>query len=155
MEENKKNLPLILGIILVILLIVVGGGLYYLNSLKTKNSSKTSSSVYPAPTAGQKMENTQLPPTLSPEEKEIIANLQTHEVKIENGKLNPETLTIKLHDQVMWVNNDTKPHKIAGENWGGVPIQPGESFTQAFDQKGTFSYSCALQPDLKGTIIVE
>lgn len=151
MEDNKSKI--LWGIFGVLLLVVVGSGIYYLKLAKT--NSKKSSHILNREKISEPVSPTVALPTLSPEEKEIIANLQTHEVKIENGQLNPETLTIKLHDQVMWVNNDNKPHKITGENWGGVPIQPGESFTKKFDQEGTFSYSCALQPELKGTIIVK
>jgi plastocyanin len=103
----------------------------------------------------QPLQQQTAPPTLSPEQIEIISKIETHTVEIANGQFNPPTLTIKAHDQVMWQNKDGKTHKITGENWGNVPIANGESFTQAFDTPGTYSYSCALYPEMKGTIIVK
>jgi len=94
-------------------------------------------------------------PTLSPEQIEIISKIETHTVEIINGKFNPSTLIIKAHDQVVWQNKDGKTHKVTGENWGDVPIENGESFTQSFDTPGTYLYSCSLHPEMKGTIIVK
>jgi len=95
------------------------------------------------------------PPTLSPEQIEIISKIETHTVEIVNGQFNPSTLNIKAHDQVVWKNKDGKTHKVTGENWGNVPIENGESFTQSFDTPGTYPYSCALHPEMKGIIIVK
>lgn len=94
-------------------------------------------------------------PTLSPTEIEIIKNLETHFVSITASGFDPKEIKIKLHDQVTWTNNDTKPHQVKGENWGNVTIKPGQRFTQAFKKAGTYNYSCGLQPELKGTVIVE
>lgn len=93
-------------------------------------------------------------PTKTPQEIEIISKTETHTVNIENEQFNPPTLQIKLHDQVMWINKNSKIHKITGEGWGNVPIEDGESFVQAFNEPGTYSYSCALHPQIQGTIIV-
>lgn len=93
-------------------------------------------------------------PTKTPQEIEIISKIETHTVEIENDKFNPPQLQIKLHDQVVWVNKNNKTHKITGEGWGNVPIENGESFTQAFDEPGTYSYSCALHPEMRGSVTV-
>ncbi len=97
----------------------------------------------------------QIPPTLTPERIEIIAQLETHTVNIENGTFNPLSLTIKLHDQVEWHNNTGETYKVKGKDWGNVPIDPGMIFSQAFETAGTFTYSCALHPGVTGTVIVE
>ena len=94
-------------------------------------------------------------PTLSPEELEIISKLETQIIVIQNKSFSPTNLTIKLHDQVEWQNKDNETYQITGEGWGNVPIEPGESFTQAFETTGTYTYSCALHPDLTGTIVVK
>lgn len=94
-------------------------------------------------------------PTLTPERKEIISKIETHTVTIQNRTFSPASLTIKLHDQVEWQNKDSETYKIKGEDWGNVPIEPGESFSQAFETAGTYSYSCALHPEMTGTIVVE
>lgn len=94
-------------------------------------------------------------PTKTPEEIKIISQIETKIITIKNLKFEPETLTIKLHDQVVWKNLDSVDHKIKGDDWGNVPIGPGENFTQAFDKAGAFSYACTLHPEMKGTIIVK
>jgi len=94
-------------------------------------------------------------PTLTPERKEIISKLETHIVTIENKSFSPQSLTIKLHDQVEWQNKDNETYQIKGEGWGNVPIRPGKSFTQVFETVGTHSYFCALHPEMTGTIVVK
>lgn len=94
-------------------------------------------------------------PTKTEEEKKIIAKIETLTVVIKDKKFAPQTLTIKLHDQVAWQNKDSLSHQVKGNNWGNVPINAGENFTQAFDTLGTFPYTCVLHPEMTGTIIVE
>jgi len=94
-------------------------------------------------------------PPLTSERREIISNLETHVVTVQNSSFSPQSLTIKLHDQVEWQNKDNETHQIKGEDWGNVPIEPGESFTQAFETAGIFTYSCALHLEMTGTIVVE
>jgi len=121
-------------------------------SLPPPSSLKEAPTPKEIPTSAEKQA---APPTLSPEQIEVISKIETHTVEIANGQFNPSTLNIKTHDQVMWQNKDGKTHKIIGENWGNVPIENGENFTQAFDTPGTYPYSCALHPKMKGTIIVK
>ncbi|MGB9911726.1 MAG: cupredoxin domain-containing protein [Microgenomates group bacterium] len=144
MVKNQKIILILAGLILLIVLV---SGFFYFKSKKENLPS--------APSSQTPIVNPTTIPTLTEEQKEIIANITTHTVKIENGKLNPETITIKVHDQVSWVNNDKEVYQIKGEDWGNVPINPGENFTQAFDKPGTFSYTCALHPQIKGTVIVK
>lgn len=93
-------------------------------------------------------------PTLTPKEFEIAKNKVTHTVTIQNNQVKPANLKIKLHDQIIWVNKDKETHQIKGDNWGNVPIKQGESFTQTFDQIGTFPYICSIQTKLQGKIVV-
>jgi len=120
---------------------------------KSKKQTPASQTLPPPPPV-QKEEKT-APPTLSPQQIEIIKKIETHTVEIINGQFNPATLTIKPHDQVMWKNKDGKTHNIKGEGWGNVPIENGENYTHSFEQPGTYPYSCALHPEMKGTIIVK
>lgn len=137
-------------IIAVLLLLVGGGGLFiYFQRKPAKQPSVVTPPAFTTPAVSEEI------PTLSPERIEIISKLETHVVVIQNKSFSPPTLTIKLHDQVEWQNKDTETFQIKGENWGNVPIEPGESFTQSFETAGTFSYSCALHPEITGTIVVE
>jgi len=144
MAAKKRNqtgrlLPVVIAGVFILLTLGVG--------LWLKQKIATQESLRPKPTIAP-------PPTLSPEEIEIVEKITTHTVKIQNNQVSPPTLKIKLYDQVEWVNKDDHDHQIKGENWGNVLIGPEESFTQAFEQEGTYPYSCKLVPTLKGTIIV-
>lgn len=145
--NNPKPKPLLFilfGLFLVATVVL-------LVSYRKKTSGKPSGV---SPNAGQQKQS-QTPPTLSPQQIEIISKIVDHPIIIEAGGFSPSELTIKTYDQVTWTNKDTKEHNIAGKGWGDVTINPNESFTQAFNLKGTYSYSCTLSPELKGTIIVE
>ena len=94
-------------------------------------------------------------PTKTEEEKEIIRNIETLEVKITSNGFVPASLTIKPNDQVDWVNETSINYKVVGEDWGGVTIRAGKRFTQSFEKAGTYSYSCELHPEEMGEIIVQ
>lgn len=96
-----------------------------------------------------------VPPTLTEEEKEIIREIETYEVKITSGGFEPASLTIKPNDQVDWVNETGEAHKIKGEDWGGVEIRGERKFSQGFEKAGIYPYSCELHPEETGEIRVE
>lgn len=155
---NLCNLKLVdqkkLALIIVVLLSVVGAGaLFFYGTNKLGKLPSGGREIVPptytSPTISQEI------PTLTPERIEIISKLETHTVVIQNKAFSPENLTIKLHDQVEWQNKDNETCQIKGEGWGDVPIGPGESFTQAFETVGIFTYSCALHPELTGIVVVE
>lgn len=145
--SNLRNKPLLFILFGVFLF----GTVLLLITYRRKASVKP---ARPAPSAGQQKQLA-TPPTLSPQQIEIISKIVDHPVAIEASGFNPPELTVKAYDQVTWTNKDTREHNITGDGWGNVSIGPGESFTQAFNQKGNYSYSCTLNPELKGTIIVE
>ncbi|MBI2543432.1 MAG: cupredoxin domain-containing protein [Candidatus Aenigmarchaeota archaeon] len=91
-----------------------------------------------------------------------------HTVEITNTGFNPNTLNIKLGDDVTFVNKDASPH------WPASNIHPthceykgcnvfdsrkglntGESYSIVFDQTGTWKYHDHLNPGMTGTLIVQ
>lgn len=148
-NPDKKTLATLVILLFIIVAISVGTREYLSLSSKKLSTEPTEVERQVVP------EGRVATPTFTPEKKEIISKLETHIVIIQNKSFSPANLTIKLHDQVEWQNKDSETYKIKGEDWGNVPIEPGESFTQAFETAGTFSYSCALHPELSGTIVVE
>lgn len=155
--DQKKKLALIISIALLIL-IISGVVLSFRGQKKLPSPSVPAEEREIEIELTPPAETTPPPggeiPTLSPERKAIISKVETHVIVIQNKSFSPQNLTIKLHDQVEWQNKDNETYKIKGEGWGNVPIGPEESFTKAFETAGTYPYSCALHPDLTGTIVV-
>ena len=148
MDKQKLSLG-IFAVVAVVTVILIGALAIKQKQVPFGGKSRTT-------TAQNDQFLTQPPlPTKTPQELETISKIETKTVVIENLKFEPETLTVKLHDQVVWRNEDNVDHKVKGDNWGNVPIGPGENFTQAFDKPGTYPYICALHPSMIGTIIVK
>jgi len=158
--EEKKKFILAVS---VLLFTIVGGFLFLTwQEKKTLFSLKEVPTTLPTPvytTPDQRSPGLNLEelgsPTLTPETKAIISKIENHVVIIENKSFSPQNLTVNRYDQVEWENQDEETYQIKGENWGDVLIIPEESFTQAFNERGTYPYTCTLHPNLKGTIIVE
>lgn len=82
--------------------------------------------------------------------------MQTHAVNIANMAFSPDSLTIKVGDMVVWTNSDTVNHLLGGS--GGIKsmiLKPGDTYSQTFNNTGTWAYHCEIHPSMKGTIIVE
>ena len=142
----KKELPIILGGVIFVLLVVMvllGG-----KKQEIKTSPVERGVHQPTPTAV-------VYPTKTPEQLETLRKMETKKVSIKDLKFDPQTVTIKVNDQVEWQNDDSVTHNVKGDNWGDFPISPGQKFTQVFDKAGTYSYSCSLHPEMTGTVIVE
>lgn len=81
----------------------------------------------------------------------------------------PDRITVKVGDTITWINRDDtgldrNPHTVTsgtpqGE-WGvdfdsgNKAMQPDDSFSVTFDEKGEYSYLCRLHPWMLGKIIV-
>ena len=79
------------------------------------------------------------------------------EVKIQNFAFAPPTLTVPVGAQVTWINKDDTVHNIAEKNkaFKSKALDTGEKFSYTFDKPGTYSYFCALHPQMKVTIEVK
>jgi len=69
----------------------------------------------------------------------------------------PAVLTIKAGTTVTWRNDDLNmPHLLQGDKseFTTPMLDPGDSFSYTFREKGTIHYTCLPHPWMKGTIIV-
>jgi plastocyanin len=68
----------------------------------------------------------------------------------------PMLLRVPKGTTITWNNEDSMDHVIDGK--GAFPssptLSPGQSFSYTFDTPGTFTYSCALHPEMFGTVDV-
>ena len=94
-------------------------------------------------------------PTLTPEKEKMVSQLVTHEIVIKNDSFDPSDIEIKVNDQVSWQNGSDKNCKLSSDNWNGIIILPGESFTQVFDKAGDYNCFCQDNSELKGIIKVD
>lgn len=74
----------------------------------------------------------------------------------------PSAIVIDSGNQVTWVNEDSAFHSVTSGFYGEPSelfdsghLDPYESFTVDFDEKGTYDYFCTLHPWMKGQVIVE
>jgi len=73
----------------------------------------------------------------------------------------PSVIAIDFGNQVTWVNEDSAFHTVTSGFYGEPSelfdsghLDPYESFTFDFDEKGTYDYFCTLHPWMKGQVIV-
>lgn len=81
----------------------------------------------------------------------------------ENPSFEPKVVRVVLgvNNTIVWVNKGNSPDRVVGEDetidFGKVKglIQPEESWSFTFTEKGTYNYLSDIHPWLQGTIIVE
>jgi plastocyanin len=80
----------------------------------------------------------------------------THTVVIEAMRFQPEVLTVRVGDSVVWVNKDPFPHTATSKTGGfdSQSIQADKSWTYVPKKKGEIDYVCTLHPTMKGTLRV-
>jgi plastocyanin len=80
----------------------------------------------------------------------------THTVVMEGVKFEPETLTVKRGETVVWVNKDPFPHTVTAKGtFDSHDIAAGKSWKYTARKAGEFVYICTLHPNMKGTLKVE
>lgn len=69
---------------------------------------------------------------------------------------NPGSVTVEVGTTVTWVNNGAAPHTATSDSgaFDTGTLQPGQSGSVTFDTPGTYSYFCAIHPNMVGTIVV-
>ena len=78
-------------------------------------------------------------------------------VDIRNFAYNPDPIEITVGDTVTWTNQDGVPHTATAQDRDVLQsgtLQPGESFSQTFNEAGTFEYFCEFHAGMTGTLIV-
>lgn len=86
----------------------------------------------------------------------VLAAAETHIIRIEGMKYQPETLTLKRGDTVVWRNADLVPHTatMAGRFDSGE-IAPGASWSWTAKDTGRIDYVCTYHPGMKAAVVVQ
>jgi plastocyanin len=81
----------------------------------------------------------------------------THTVVIDSLRFDPQVLTVKAGDTIIWVNHDPFPHTATAEGklFDSHEIAPGRSWKYTARKAGEFAYACVLHPTMKATLRVE
>lgn len=117
--------------------------------------------VTPNPTVGENEATpaavaTPLPTSILPSE-EATPSAQRVEVIISKLSFQPASITVGKGSTIVWRNQDTISHTVtAGDgSFDSGTIVAGDTFIQRFDKVKTYTYSCSIHPEMKGTIIVK
>jgi plastocyanin len=85
------------------------------------------------------------------------AAANTHTVNIDGTRFDPETITVKAGDTIVWVNKDPFPHTATSQAgaFDSKEIPAGKSWRFKTTKAGVFAYTCTLHPTMKATLKVE
>ena len=80
----------------------------------------------------------------------------TVEVQVVDFAFEPATMTVPVGSTVTWTNSGSRPHTVTADDgsFDSGRLDPGEQFSQTFDQAGTFTYHCGFHPEMQGSIVV-
>ena len=117
--------------------------------------------VTPSPTIQENVASpaavaTPQPSSVLPSE-EATLSAQRVEVMISNLSFQPASITVGRGSTIVWRNQDTVAHTVIAEDgsFSSGTIVAGDTFEQRFEKIKTYTYSCGIYPEMKGTIIVE
>ena len=82
---------------------------------------------------------------------------ETAAVEIADSQFQPQDIEVASGTSITWTNVDDVPHTVTFDDSPVVSsdeLGDGDSFTATFDDPGTFSYVCALHPEMSATVTV-
>ena len=81
---------------------------------------------------------------------------QAHTIAIENLRFEPQTLTVRRGDRVVWANKDLVPHTAtAAKSFDSHAIAANASWTYTARTPGRYEYMCTFHPAMKATLVIE
>jgi len=87
----------------------------------------------------------------------VRPKVTTHTVVIGAMRFDPQELTVKVGDTIVWINHDPFPHTAtaAGKQFDSHEIAVGRSWKYTATKAGVFAYACSLHPTMLGTLRVQ
>jgi plastocyanin len=81
----------------------------------------------------------------------------THTVVIEGVQFEPQMLTVKVGDTVVWINDDPFPHTATarGGQFDSHQIAPGRTWKFTARKAGLYPYTCTFHSTMSATLRVE
>lgn len=87
-------------------------------------------------------------------EQTMPSGVQSTTVDIMGLAFNPSTITVPSGTTIIWTNRDSVSHTVTGSNFDSGSIPPGGTFSQTFNNVGTFTYGCTIHTTMKGGVVV-
>src|SRR5215211_4606664 len=86
----------------------------------------------------------------------IAAQQDASPVQVVDFAFEPGMLTVPAGATVSWTNAGSRTHTVTADDgsFDSGRLDPGEQFSQTFDQPGTFTYHCGFHPEMQGSIVV-
>ena len=152
---TKTGIIALLIVIVALVTIGVVGFIFVkvrFSSNVTTSTQKPAVEVTPSPTIQEKVASPSAVTT-----PEATPSAQRVEVIISKLSFQPASIIVGKGSTIVWRNQDTVSHTVtAGDgSFNSGTIVAGDTFVQRFDKVKTYTYSCSIHPEMKGTIIVK
>jgi len=87
---------------------------------------------------------------------EAVPVQDARSVGIGDNFLDPPDATVEPESTITWTNNGARPHTVTADDgsFDSGRLNPGDSYTVAFDGQGTVTYHCAIHPEMRGSVTV-
>ena len=87
---------------------------------------------------------------------EVVPVQDARSVGIGDNYFDPPDAAVEPGSTITWTNNGARPHTVTADDGSfdsGV-LNPGDSYTVAFDGQGTVTYHCTIHPEMRGSVTV-
>ena len=86
------------------------------------------------------------------------ADDETAIVDVQDFAYGPDLVEVAVGGTVTWTNRDAAPHTATARDRDVLQsgkLDQGDSYSETFDEAGTYEYFCEFHPDMKGSVFVE
>jgi plastocyanin len=84
-------------------------------------------------------------------------NAKGNKIEIKDFAFNPQNITVKSGEKIIWINRDEEPHTVVsvGKKFQRSPgLDTDQEFSIIAGAPGTYEYFCSVHPKMTGTIVV-
>ena len=87
---------------------------------------------------------------------EAVPVQDARSVGIGDNFFDPPDATVEPGSTITWTNNGARPHTVTADDgsFDSGRLNPGDSYTVAFDGQGTVTYHCTIHPEMSGSVSV-
>jgi plastocyanin len=77
-------------------------------------------------------------------------------VNMGDNFFDPPQFAVEPGSTITWTNKGDEPHTVTADDgsFDSGMLNPGDSYTVAFDGQGTVTYHCAIHPEMRGSVTV-